>query len=146
MGHLVCVAIDRRIIGQLYESRIPIFFLSNIFSSYLWMHSLRLSPFGVFFLVVSKLIEMESLAVIIGQLGWYFLTVMLGLLLHGFGTIALIFFICVHKLPYGYLSQMGQVLATAFGTGSRYVLLLSINELEGFGSTICSIIARPPCQ
>lgn len=73
---------------------------------------------------------MKSLAVIIGQLGWYFLTVMLGLMLHGFGTIAVIFFFCVRKLPYGYLGRMGQVLATAFGTGSRYAILCFVDNLH----------------
>lgn len=80
----------------------------------------RLSPLGVFFLVVAKIIEMDSLAIIVGKLGAYFCTVMLGLIIHGFGTIAVIFFVCCHKLPYRYISQMGQNLATAFGTGSRY--------------------------
>lgn len=35
------------------------------------------------------------------------------------GTLAVIFYIIVRKLPYGYIGQMSQVLATAFGTGSR---------------------------
>lgn len=78
-----------------------------------------MSPLGVFFLVVAQIIEMDSLAIIVGKLGAYFLTVMLGLFIHGFGTIAVIFFVCTRKLPYGYISQMGQNLATAFGTGSR---------------------------
>lgn len=80
-----------------------------------------MSPVGVFFLVTSKILEISSFAEMIGQLGMYFMTVMLGLFIHGFGTIALIFFLVVHKLPYGYIGQMGQVLATAFGTGSRYI-------------------------
>lgn len=75
----------------------------------------------MFFLVVAKILEMESLAIIVGKLGAYFCTVMLGLFIHGFGTIAVIFFICCRKLPYGYISKMGQNLATAFGTGSRYI-------------------------
>lgn len=79
----------------------------------------RLSPFGVFSLVVAKIIEMDSLVIIVGKLGAYFCTVMLGLFIHGFGSIAVIFFVCTRKLPYGYISQMGQNLATAFGTGSR---------------------------
>lgn len=84
------------------------------------IYSNRLSPIGVFFLVVAKIIEMDSLAIIVGKLGAYFCTVMLGLLIHGFGTIAVIFFICCRKLPYRYISGMAQNLATAFGTGSRY--------------------------
>ena len=38
----------------------------------------RLSPVGVFFLVAAKMIEAESFAVMIGQLGLYFLTVVIG--------------------------------------------------------------------
>lgn len=97
-------------------------FSHRIYQSHFWFEhsSNRLSPLGVFFLVVAKIIEMDSLAIIVGKLGAYFCTVMLGLIIHGFGTIAIIFFVCCHKLPYRYISQMGQNLATAFGTGSRY--------------------------
>lgn len=79
----------------------------------------RLSPGGVFFLVVAKILEMDSLAVIVGKLGAYFCTVMLGLGIHGFFTISVIFFVCCRELPFKYISLMGQNLATAFGTGSR---------------------------
>lgn len=82
----------------------------------------------MFFLVVAKIIEMESLAIIVGKLGAYFCTVMLGLFIHGFGTIAVIFFICCRELPYRYISRMGQNLATAFGTGSRYVDSIKIDS------------------
>lgn len=95
------------------EINMEIFSESNVFSAF------RLSPLGVFFLVFAKILEMDSLAIIVGKLGAYFCTVMLGLIIHGFGTIAVIFFICCRKLPYAYISQMGQNLATAFGTGSR---------------------------
>ena len=44
-----------------------------------------ISPIGVFFLITAKLLEIHSVAELIGQLGWYFMTVMLGLVLHGFG-------------------------------------------------------------
>jgi len=93
-----------------------------------------LSPLGVFFLVVAKIIEMDSLAIIVGKLGAYFCTVMLGLFIHGFGTIAVIFFICCRKLPYRYITQMGQNLATAFGTGSSSATMpVTINTLDDMG-------------
>lgn len=77
---------------------------------------------------------MESLAQVIGQLGKYFMTVMLGLVLHGFGTIAVIFFLVVRKLPYGYVFRMSQVLATAFGTGSSSATMpITINCLDNMG-------------
>lgn len=94
----------------------------------------RLSPVGVFFLITAKILEMESLAEVIGQLGKYFMTVMLGLVLHGFGTIAVIFFLVVRKLPYGYVFKMSQVLATAFGTGSSSATMpITINCLDNMG-------------
>lgn len=47
----------------------------------------RISPLGVAFLIAAKIIEMESIAATIQSLGWYFITVMIGLFLHGFGKI-----------------------------------------------------------
>lgn len=74
---------------------------------------------GVFFLVLSKVLEIVSFVEMVGQLGMYFVTVMVGLAVHGFATIPLIFFLVVRRLPYRDITKMGQVLATAFGTGSR---------------------------
>lgn len=94
----------------------------------------RLSPVGVFFLISAKILEMDSLAQVIGQLGKYFVTVLLGLFIHGFGTIAVIFFLVVRKLPYGYIFRMSQVLATAFGTGSSSATMpITINCLDNMG-------------
>lgn len=94
----------------------------------------RLSPIGVFFLITAKILEMESLAQVIGQLGKYFMTVLIGLFIHGFGTIAVIFFMVVRKLPYGYVFKMSQVLATAFGTGSSSATMpITINCLDNMG-------------
>lgn len=92
--------------------------------SYRKMHSRvsfahRVSPIGVLFLVTSKLLEIEDIGAIVGQLGLYFVTVLLGLIIHGFGTLSLIFFICTRELPFKMIGKMGQVLATAFGTSSR---------------------------
>uniref|UniRef100_A0A6B2EB49 Amino acid transporter n=1 Tax=Phlebotomus kandelakii TaxID=1109342 RepID=A0A6B2EB49_9DIPT len=93
-----------------------------------------LSPLGVFFLVMSKILEIESFSDMIGQLGFYFLTVMLGLFLHGFGTIAVLFFLATKRLPYGYVAKMGQVLATAFGTGSSSATMpITIGCLDEMG-------------
>lgn len=79
----------------------------------------RTSPIGVLFLVTSKLLEIEDIGAIAGQLSLYFVTVLLGLFIHGLGTLSLIFFICTKKLPFKMMGKMTQVLATAFGTSSR---------------------------
>lgn len=44
-----------------------------------------LSPVGIFFLIAEKMLEIKSFYEVFIQLGWYFLTVMIGLLVHGFG-------------------------------------------------------------
>lgn len=77
------------------------------------------SPLGVLFLVSSKILEMESFDVIIGQLGMYFMTVLLGLCVHGFIVLPIMYFIVTKKSPIKYVINMGQALATAFGTASR---------------------------
>nr|XP_034177437.1 excitatory amino acid transporter 3-like [Osmia lignaria] len=93
-----------------------------------------LSPIGVLFLVTSKLLEIEDVSAIVGQLGLYFITVLLGLLIHGCGTLSLIFFICTGKLPFKLIGKMGQVLATAFGTSSSTATLpVTIQCLDDIG-------------
>lgn len=77
------------------------------------------SPLGVLFLVSSKILEMESFEVIIGQLGMYFLTVLFGLSIHGFIVLPIMYFLITKKSPLTYIVNMAQALATAFGTASR---------------------------
>lgn len=83
----------------------------------------RLSPVGVLFLVASKMLEMESWDVLLGQLGMYFLTVMVGLFIHGFIVLQLIYFVVTRKLPFRYVGNLSEALATAFATSSRCVYL-----------------------
>jgi solute carrier family 1 (high affinity glutamate transporter) protein 3 len=53
------------------------------------------------------------------QLGWYMMTVLIGLFIHGLLVLPLIYFIFTRKNPYILLFQVGQALLTAFGTASR---------------------------
>lgn len=82
-----------------------------------------LSPVGVFFLVVAKILEMESIAVVIGQLGWYFMTVLTGLLIHGFVVVPFIYSFFTRKLPFKFIANMSQAIVTAFGTASSNATL-----------------------
>lgn len=91
----------------------------------------RLSPIGVLFLVSSKIMEMESFDVILGQLGMYFMTVLIGLFIHGFVVLPTIFFLFTKKNPIIYISNMTQAIATAFGTSSSSATLpVAIGCLE----------------
>ncbi|XP_018906816.2 excitatory amino acid transporter isoform X1 [Bemisia tabaci] len=90
-----------------------------------------LSPFGILFLVSSKMIEMQSLAVIVGKLGFYFLTVLMGLFCHGFILLPAMYMFFTKKSPIRFVSNMSQAIATAFGTASSNASLpVSMRCLE----------------
>ncbi|XP_077282393.1 LOW QUALITY PROTEIN: excitatory amino acid transporter 1 [Temnothorax americanus] len=90
-----------------------------------------LSPLGVLSLVASKITEMKSLEEIVGQLGMYFLTVLVALLIHGFLVLPGMYFLLTKKNPYVYISHMAEALVTAFGTSSSSATLpLAISCLE----------------
>lgn len=74
---------------------------------------------GVFFLVIKNVLEIKSFYDMITQLGMYFFTVLLGLMVHGFITVPGIYVLCTRELPIKFIMNMGPAIATAFGTASR---------------------------
>lgn len=90
-----------------------------------------LSPVGIMFLVAAKILEMDDIGTVMSQLGFYFATVLLGLLLQGFVILPLIYFALTKKNPITYVTNMGQAIATAFGTASSSATLpITIQCLE----------------
>lgn len=90
-----------------------------------------LSPIGVFFLILSKLMEMDDIAGVFAKLGLYFLTVAGGILFHGFVILPTIFFMITRKNPFKFIGNMAQAIATAFGTSSSSATLpVTIQCLE----------------
>ncbi|KFB51102.1 AGAP006718-PA-like protein [Anopheles sinensis] len=77
-----------------------------------------LSPVGVTFLIASKILEIEDLGDMFGKLGLYFAVVAGGILFHGFIVLSLLFFLFTRQNPFRFIANMGQALATAFGTSS----------------------------
>lgn len=80
---------------------------------------IAISPVGIFFLTVSQILKMDDLNVVFGKLGLYLLTVIGGILFHGFIVLPIIYYTFTRKSPYVFIAGMGQALITAFGTGSR---------------------------
>lgn len=77
------------------------------------------SPIGIFFLIVSQVTEMDDLNVVAGKLGLYLITVIGGIIFHGFVILPLIYYAFTRKNPYVFIVGMGPAIVTAFGTGSR---------------------------
>lgn len=82
-----------------------------------------LSPIGVLFLITAKLLEMEDLGEIFGKLGLYFAVVAGGIVFHGFVILPALFFLFTRKNPVRFVANMGQAIATAFGTSSSSATL-----------------------
>lgn len=78
-----------------------------------------LSPVGVMALITSKMLSVDSLEELVGQLGKYFLTVVGGLLLQVFVILPAMYFVTTRRSPIVFIVNMGQAIVTAFGTASR---------------------------
>lgn len=87
-----------------------------------------LTPIGVFLLVawsVGKIGFHE----LFDDLARYILTVLLGLVIHGFVVLPLILLVCARTNPWRFMWQMRQALLTAFGTDSSSATLpVTINS------------------
>jgi Na+/H+-dicarboxylate symporter len=59
-----------------------------------------LTPIGVFSLIVGQLLSIDDIGQILGQLGFYFMTVMIGLFVQGFVVLPIVFLIFTRRLPF----------------------------------------------
>lgn len=87
---------------------------------------MKVAPIGIFCLVASRFGEARAEGVFMQQLqqiGWYFLTVIVGLGIHAFGTLPLLFWFFRRENPYRYMVKMAKALLTAFSTASSSATL-----------------------
>ena len=108
-----------------------------------------LTPVGVCFLIAGQILATKDLSSELAKLGMYFITVMIGLLVHGFIVLPVIYFAVTRSNPFIFIFNMGRwvvyiylgfgcltlytfsALITAFGTGSSSATLpVTINCIE----------------
>ncbi|KAE9414204.1 hypothetical protein Angca_009197, partial [Angiostrongylus cantonensis] len=81
------------------------------------------SPLGILCLIMGKILEIQDLADIARMLGLYMFTVLVGLTIHLFISLPLIFFITTNSNPYIYMRGLLQAWITAIGTSSSSATL-----------------------
>ena len=89
------------------------------------------APFGVFGLVAARFGEAGDLPTLVGGLGRYMTTVLVGLAIHGLVVLPLILWLFGRRNPFRYLGNMATPLLTAFSTASSSATLpLTIEATE----------------
>ncbi|CAL4123289.1 unnamed protein product, partial [Meganyctiphanes norvegica] len=95
-----------------------------------WLISL--SPIGILSLIAAMILEMDDFGTMLGQLGKYFGTVLLGIYIHGLLVLPLIYSLITKKLPFRFIANMGQAILTGFATatscGTLPVILQCLEE------------------
>lgn len=99
-----------------------------------------LSPIGIFFLILGKLLETGDLLGLLDSLSFYALAVVGGIFIHGLIVLPLIYFALVRENPFKVIRGMTQALVTAFGTSSSSatlpVTMRCLNEMGDSDPTL----------
>ncbi|XP_078488752.1 excitatory amino acid transporter 3-like [Ciona intestinalis] len=80
-------------------------------------------PIGIMFLIASKIMAMENPNEELARFGLYMVTVIVGLIIHGFIVLPIIYAVIVRKNPFSYLGGALQALLTALATASSSATL-----------------------
>ncbi|KAM3876290.1 excitatory amino acid transporter 5-like [Diretmus argenteus] len=79
-------------------------------------------PFGIIFLVAGKILDMQDPSTLGRKLGWYGVTVMAGLFVHGL-LLLLFYFLLTRKNPFSYCRGLLQAMVIALATSSSSATL-----------------------
>ncbi|KAM4739831.1 excitatory amino acid transporter 5 isoform 2-T4 [Anableps anableps] len=80
-------------------------------------------PFGIIFLVAGKILEMQDPSTLGKKLGWYGITVLTGLFVHGLVLLPLFYFLLTRKNPFSYIRGLLQAMVIALATSSSSATL-----------------------
>ncbi|KAM3611278.1 uncharacterized protein V6R79_015930 [Siganus canaliculatus] len=81
------------------------------------------APIGILFLIAGKIVEMDDITTMGGQLGMYTITVISGLLIHAIIVLPTLYFVITRKNPFVFIGGLLQALITALGTSSSSATL-----------------------
>jgi solute carrier family 1 (high affinity glutamate transporter) protein 3 len=79
---------------------------------------IQLTPIAVLFLVLTQVLSVENVGKLIESVGWYALTVIIGVLIHGLIVLPSLYILLTRNNPYKFIIRMSAAILTAFGTSS----------------------------
>lgn len=82
-----------------------------------------LSPIGIYFLILGKILETDNLIQLLDSLSFYAICVLGGILIHAIVVLPLIYWLFTRQNPYTVIRGMSQALLMAFGTSSSSATL-----------------------
>uniref|UniRef100_A0AAR2IPR2 Amino acid transporter n=1 Tax=Pygocentrus nattereri TaxID=42514 RepID=A0AAR2IPR2_PYGNA len=80
-------------------------------------------PFGIIFLVAGKILDMDDPSTLGRKLGWYTVTVLGGLFIHGLILLPFFYFLLTRKNPFSYIRGLLQAMVIALATSSSSATL-----------------------
>ncbi|CAL8276316.1 unnamed protein product [Merluccius merluccius] len=81
------------------------------------------APIGILFLIAGKIVEMDDITQMGGQLGMYTITVIIGLMIHATLILPMLYFVITRQNPFIFIAGLLQALVTALGTSSSSATL-----------------------
>lgn len=133
---LVCVSIITGIfVGQLHRNNRPqlLTLFTDISELTLRVtgYVIKATPIGVAFLILPRIVAVEDAGQLFRSVGFFTLTIIIGLSIHGLMVLPGIYYLITRKNPYRFIMGMSEALLTAFGTASSTATLpASISCLE----------------
>lgn len=77
-----------------------------------------LTPLGISSVIAGKILDVKNLSLVMSQLGWFVLTVVIGVYFYQLVVMQLIYFLIVKKNPFKHYCGLIQPMLTAFATAS----------------------------
>lgn len=78
----------------------------------------RLTPIGISSIICGKVLSVSDISLVVSQLGWFVLTVVLGVLLYQLVFMQLIYLVILRKNPFKFYLALMPGMLTAFATAS----------------------------
>lgn len=153
LGLVIVAIIVAMIISKLGEKGKPLKNIIDVLNDIVMagiMYIMWFVPFGVASLISKAIFAMDTdLEETMNQVAWYFATVFIGLMIHWFIVLPIIFFVVVRTNPYTYMLGLSRALVTAFGTSSSActlpITMQCVENKLGIDSRISKFILPLGC-